>query len=255
MKHSPITILRFHVARLAKAYQVANIIRLLQRRKLSERFDVMHRNRISDNLATVLACAMIADNSQFARCKPLAPAISGRATNPERGVFARFVLMPVLVTARIRTILGRMAVSPEFIWKKLEHFTAVYAGVLCSGNCTQAFELTGLETPAVRFWRWPDSVKPFGIVDAKTFPRTILSRSLALHLTIQKVEMIPAYLARKLFPFLFVAHARIIPRISGSGTTAKVAIELGRRAIGLELNRKYIELSHERTETTIGMQL
>lgn len=45
----------------------------------------------------------------------------------------------------------------------------------------------------------------------------------------------------------------VIDPFSGSGTTAKVATELGRQFIGAELNPAYLQLSQKRTTTTIGM--
>ncbi len=41
----------------------------------------------------------------------------------------------------------------------------------------------------------------------------------------------------------------------GSGTTAQVAVELGRAAILCELNEDYIQLIRQRTDTTPGLPL
>ena len=41
----------------------------------------------------------------------------------------------------------------------------------------------------------------------------------------------------------------------GSGTTGLVALELGRRCIGIELNPDYVALSQERTSVTPGLPL
>lgn len=41
----------------------------------------------------------------------------------------------------------------------------------------------------------------------------------------------------------------------GSGTTAQVALELGRHAIGIELNPAYLHLARQRTHTTPGLPL
>jgi len=45
----------------------------------------------------------------------------------------------------------------------------------------------------------------------------------------------------------------ILDPFAGSGTTLKVALELGRKAIGIELNPKYIMMIRQRTSVTIGM--
>lgn len=47
----------------------------------------------------------------------------------------------------------------------------------------------------------------------------------------------------------------VLDPFAGSGTTGKVALELGRRAVLIELNNKYINLIAQRTKTTIGMAL
>jgi DNA modification methylase len=41
----------------------------------------------------------------------------------------------------------------------------------------------------------------------------------------------------------------------GSGTVGQVALELGRKCIGIELNPAYIELAKRRTNVTPGLQL
>jgi DNA modification methylase len=45
----------------------------------------------------------------------------------------------------------------------------------------------------------------------------------------------------------------VLDPFGGSGTTGRVAIELGRRAILIELNPAYVEMSKERTNVTHGM--
>lgn len=47
----------------------------------------------------------------------------------------------------------------------------------------------------------------------------------------------------------------VLDPFAGSGTTLKVAIELGRRAFGVELSPAYIALSHDRMTVTRGMAL
>jgi DNA modification methylase len=47
----------------------------------------------------------------------------------------------------------------------------------------------------------------------------------------------------------------ILDPFGGSGTTGMVAIELGRQAIGIELNPKYVELGKQRCNVTPGLPL
>jgi DNA modification methylase len=41
----------------------------------------------------------------------------------------------------------------------------------------------------------------------------------------------------------------------GSGTVARCAISLGRRAVGTDLSRDYLRLADERTQVTMGLPL
>ena len=47
----------------------------------------------------------------------------------------------------------------------------------------------------------------------------------------------------------------ILDPFFGSGTTGQVALELGRKCIGIELNPKYVELAKQRCNVTPGLQL
>jgi DNA modification methylase len=47
--------------------------------------------------------------------------------------------------------------------------------------------------------------------------------------------------------------SRVLDPFSGSGTTVRVARELGREGIGLELSREYLGLARERVRTTGGL--
>lgn len=47
----------------------------------------------------------------------------------------------------------------------------------------------------------------------------------------------------------------VLDPFGGSGTTGQVALELGRRAILIELNPEYVALAKERTNVTPGLAL
>lgn len=47
----------------------------------------------------------------------------------------------------------------------------------------------------------------------------------------------------------------VLDPFAGSGTTGAVALELGRKAILIELNPKYVPLIRQRCDITLGLQL
>ena len=47
----------------------------------------------------------------------------------------------------------------------------------------------------------------------------------------------------------------ILDPFTGSGTVARVALKLGRRAIGCDLNPEYLALAQQRTRVTLGLPL
>jgi DNA modification methylase len=47
----------------------------------------------------------------------------------------------------------------------------------------------------------------------------------------------------------------VLDPFGGSGTTGQVALELGRRAVLVELNPDYVHLIHNRCATTMGLPL
>jgi DNA modification methylase len=48
---------------------------------------------------------------------------------------------------------------------------------------------------------------------------------------------------------------RVLDPFGGSGTTARVALSLGRKAVSTELNPAYLALAKERTHVTLGLPL
>lgn len=51
------------------------------------------------------------------------------------------------------------------------------------------------------------------------------------------------------------ADGVVLDPFAGSGTTGAVALELGRRAVLIELNPKYVKLIERRTQTTVGLAI
>lgn len=81
--------------------------------------------------------------------------------------------------------------------------------------------------------------------------RFIASKGTKLLSLYMRVKLLVAVLT-SIFILTLLVHCRIIPYFGGSGTTAKVAIELGRKAILCELNPEYVKLIEQRATTTIG---
>ena len=53
----------------------------------------------------------------------------------------------------------------------------------------------------------------------------------------------------------YVVPCTVLDPFAGSGTTGAVALELGRKAVLIELNPKYVQLIEERCNVTPGLQL
>lgn len=47
----------------------------------------------------------------------------------------------------------------------------------------------------------------------------------------------------------------VLDPFMGSGTVGRVALKLGRRAVGCDLNPEYLKLAHDRTTVTLGLPL
>jgi DNA modification methylase len=67
--------------------------------------------------------------------------------------------------------------------------------------------------------------------------------------------MMPKWLVRDLILSWSNTGDTIIDPMGGSGTTGQIAVELGRKAILIELNSQYIELIKQRTNVTPGLPL
>lgn len=67
--------------------------------------------------------------------------------------------------------------------------------------------------------------------------------------------MMPKWLAHDLVLSWSNAGDTVLDPFAGSGTTGIEALELGRKAILIELNPEYCELIEQRTQTTIGLAL
>jgi DNA modification methylase len=81
---------------------------------------------------------------------------------------------------------------------------------------------------------WPIATRPFPEAHFATFPRDLVE---------------PCVLAGSR------AGDVVLDCFAGSGTTAKVSIELGRKAIAIEPKAEYVEMIKKRCQTTIGLPL
>lgn len=67
--------------------------------------------------------------------------------------------------------------------------------------------------------------------------------------------MMPKWLARDLILSWSNPGDTILDPFGGSGTTARMALETGRKSISIEKNATYIPMIHRSTETTVGLNL
>src|SRR4030095_9961276 len=72
---------------------------------------------------------------------------------------------------------------------------------------------------------------------------------------IEHPAVMPEWLAHDLVLSWSNPRDTIIDPFAGSGTTGKVALELGRKAVLIELNPKYIEMIRDRCNITPGLAL
>lgn len=102
-----------HVARLTEANQVIQLICFCNRRKFTERANVMHRNRHTDHLVAPLTRAIITF-ACFPPCfVPIATAIGFGTAYPSRGIYAGFMLMAIVALTTLRAIFSDMAAMPD----------------------------------------------------------------------------------------------------------------------------------------------
>jgi len=74
-----------------------------------------------------------------------------------------------------------------------------------------------------------------------------------LHNGLEHPAMMPKWLARDLILSFSNPGDTILDPMGGSGTTGRAAVELGRKAILIELNPEYAALCHESCNVTPGM--
>ena len=122
--------LNFHVARLAKAYQIIKGISFVSGRKNSEWFYVMDWYRITNKPTALLTDAAISINSPLSCGNPPLSPVCCYSANPLRRIFPRHAFFHVLRSAMDRTKPKSrfgfvLSVNPWFCFKRFLALSAI----------------------------------------------------------------------------------------------------------------------------------
>jgi hypothetical protein len=122
------SILRLHVAWLAKTHQIVRRVCFLGRSECAEGFTVVNGNGIPEEQAAILARPLVTSNDEQSNPSPVPTPVRLRTTNPVGGVGAGQHLASVLASARNRAVQGAPAVLPNPPRRTLERCAASDAG-------------------------------------------------------------------------------------------------------------------------------
>ena len=215
----------------------------------------MNRNRATNEHTTGPANAAVALNGCRSCGNPAFPPVGCWSANPLRGLFAGKMLNRIRGMAILGTEtqpgLGNVLPSEPRLEFKLR--TAVGALV--------RFALHKINRSGLLARECVGGSQPF----APLVPDLVVVR----HFAVRHVPLAAAHLTAKPSPVgsvwfhlkraaAYLAclrnHAGIIPRRMGSGTTGVACMNLGRRFVGIEIERKYYEIACERIENAQRQQ-
>lgn len=237
-----------HVARLAKTYQVAPMVRFFCCGKLSKRLDVIDRQACADVLATVSAASVLLGDYNRPDCSPASPAIRLGATDPIGGILARTRFFPVQGLARKRAKISAMSVAkaPRLLLKANAAFDA---GKSDRRDVVRVVRSKQNGRLGIFSRVSPDTVHAHHVFRRKACPR---AKPLAGCLAGENQHRLPAGLTGFLNTVYFF-HAGTIARFGGAGTTGLVADRLQRSATLIELNPAYAAIARDRIASEAGL--
>lgn len=211
----------------------------------------MNWKPVPHELAAMSATSCLGGDNDLAHLEPALPAIGGWASHPELGVGAAFVDVPIFAATLYGTEPSRTASVPDDVGLEREHAAAMLTSELDARDKLVVRRAVSDRRAGVLLRGSAASVQALGVGDTKTL---FTAKSRPLKLGFYDHERSPARFTG--FRLLAVcAHGLSIPQFAGSGATAMVALQNGRRAIGTELNPKYLRLQDERTQVTMGLGL
>jgi len=243
----PLSVLNFHVARLAQADQVAQIVGLFCAIKHTVRLNMMDRDRFTNDFSAFLACSAVSFHCDSSRFKPAPPPVSSWPAHPLRGPLAGKMLSHICGVAWLRAeatpgIGWILPFNPRLQLKLRSALRTLVERALNKIDrfCFLARECVGRPQPLsplisdlVIIRHFSVSHVPFAAADLAAKPSRF--RAVWLHL-----KRAAAYFT------CLLNHAQIITHFMGSGTTGVACANLGRKFIGIEICESYFNTACER---------
>lgn len=247
---------------------------------------MMNWNRATNNQPAILASAAIARDGLCPCFKPALTSVGSHSADPMRRVFAGEILTHKQTVTRLTAKQGLSVLLSNFPRLALKGCLTLLTGKRSGLNPSRIFITTHAVRGEGVGWTlssakriaklmvvgcWIFSKDKLGLAATRAKARFIgtMNRLLILAPTLcalignavsfskpatgataklrvsglsrDSVKGLVALLAGK-----FDFHSRIIPQLMGSGTTLRAAKDLGLRAIGIEIERKYCDIAIER---------
>ena len=222
---------------------------------------MMHWQAITNNAATIGACAALVSDDNRAGAQPITAAIGLWPANPERRLRARFMQLAVLIAACFRAVVASVpAAAFHSVCLALELLSALFAGI----GRAAALPFIILGTVPDRRFRVFFGRRSFGVHNRDHRPTATHRRAPA---TFTRAGAICRYIALRSAnlacdrnPLAFSCHVQylltgIIPHFGGSGTVGRVAMRLQRSAVLCELNADYITEHIEKRTDGVQVEL
>ena len=223
--------LRFHVAGLAKSYEVRSLVSLFRSRKLPKRADMIHRKAGPDVLSAVGTISILLCDHHRPNLPPPSSAVRLRSSDPVRRVLSRAVFPPVFGFTLKRAELAAVTVS-QTPCLLLEFRPALSARQNQRRDVHRIVRPEHHRRSRVLSWVPSYSVHTRNVIHPQACPGAETSAATG-GLRWANQHLLAANFTG------FLNHVRTIPRFGGARTT--------------NLNPEYAALARERINTDAGL--